>query len=29
MDDKTYTKWGWEISPEGFLEASLLLNALQ
>ncbi len=20
MDDKTYTKWGWEISPEGFLE---------
>lgn len=20
MDDKTYTKWGWEISPEGFLD---------
>jgi hypothetical protein len=21
MDDKTYTKWGWEISPEGYRNA--------
>ncbi|MEB9589240.1 family 1 glycosylhydrolase, partial [Bacillus cereus] len=27
MDDKTYTKWGWEISPEGFLEGLHMLKA--
>lgn len=26
MDDKVYTKWGWEISPEAFLEGLLLLK---
>ena len=26
MDDKTYTKWGWEISPEGFLEGLHMLK---
>ncbi|HHT7235138.1 MULTISPECIES: glycoside hydrolase family 1 protein [Bacillus] len=27
MDDKTYTKWGWEISPEGFLDGLHMLKA--
>jgi 6-phospho-beta-glucosidase len=27
MDDKKYTKWGWEISPEGFLEGLRMLQA--
>lgn len=27
MEDKTYTKWGWEISPEGFLEGLRMLKA--
>lgn len=27
MDDKTYTKWGWEISPEGFLNGLKMLKA--
>ena len=26
MDDKKYTKWGWEISPEGFLAGLRLLK---
>ncbi len=26
MDDKEYTKWGWEISPEGFLDGLRLLK---
>ncbi|MCX7970554.1 MAG: GH1 family beta-glucosidase [Negativicutes bacterium] len=26
MDDKVYTKWGWEISPEGFYEGLLMLH---
>lgn len=27
MADKTYTKWGWEISPEGFLDGLHMLKA--
>lgn len=27
MDDKKYTKWGWEISPEAFLEGLKMLKA--
>ena len=27
MDDKTYTKWGWEISPQGFLDGLHMLKA--
>ncbi|GIM30214.1 beta-glucosidase [Clostridium polyendosporum] len=27
MDDKVYTKWGWEISPSGFLEGLRMLKA--
>lgn len=26
MDDKKYTKWGWEISPEGFLDGLRMLK---
>lgn len=26
-DDKKYTKWGWEISPEGFLDGLRMLKA--
>lgn len=26
MEDKTYTKWGWEISPEGFLDGLRMLK---
>jgi len=26
MDDKRYTKWGWEISPDGFLEGLRMLR---
>lgn len=26
MEDKVYTKWGWEISPEGFLEGLRMLK---
>lgn len=26
MDDKTYTKWGWEVSPEGFLQGLRMLK---
>ena len=26
MDDKVYTKWGWEISPEGFLDGLRMLK---
>ena len=26
MEDKKYTKWGWEISPEGFLDGLRLLK---
>jgi len=26
MEDKEYTKWGWEISPEGFLDGLRLLK---
>ncbi|WP_040213450.1 GH1 family beta-glucosidase [Clostridium polynesiense] len=26
MEDKKYTKWGWEISPEGFLEGLRILR---
>ena len=28
MDDKVYTKWGWEISPEGFLDGLRMLKEL-
>lgn len=27
MDDKVYTKWGWEISPDGFLDGLRMLKA--
>lgn len=27
MADKTYTKWGWEISPQGFLDGLHMLKA--
>lgn len=27
MENKTYTKWGWEISPQGFLDGLHLLKA--
>ncbi|MEG1301867.1 MAG: family 1 glycosylhydrolase, partial [Erysipelotrichaceae bacterium] len=27
MEDKKYTKWGWEISPEGFLGGLRMLKA--
>ena len=26
MEDKKYTKWGWEISPEGFLDGLRMLK---
>ncbi|PZD95865.1 beta-glucosidase [Paenibacillus sambharensis] len=26
MEDKTYTKWGWEISPQGFLDGLHMLK---
>lgn len=27
MEDKVYTKWGWEISPQGFLDGLRMLKA--
>jgi len=27
MDDKVYTKWGWEIAPDAFLEGMRMLQA--